>query len=156
MPSAAVLIARFTALPIRARIAIVVSFVAIVMCGIVGSFATRDTRVVLYPYALLPDQVDEVDRKLSEWGIVHLALADNVRVDARRRDVLRARLAELGLPHRHLASTDEALAKAGALTPQTVLESQQLEGLEADVAIGLRSLAGVEDAAGAAQTRLRH
>ena len=147
MPQAAALIARFTALPLRGRIAIVASLVAIIICGIFGSFATRDTRVALYPYALLPDQVDEVDRKLSEWGIVHLALADNVRVDARRRDVLRARLAELGLPHRHLASTDEALAKAGALTPQTVLESQQLEGLEADVAIGLRRRCARNDCA---------
>jgi flagellar biosynthesis/type III secretory pathway M-ring protein FliF/YscJ len=50
------------------------------------------------------------------------------------------------LPHARLDSTSDALAKAGPLTPQAVLEAQQRAGLAGDIAAGLRGLAPVADA----------
>ena len=56
------------------------------------------------------------------------------------------RLSLAGVPHAHLAGSDEALAHVGALTPQAVLEAQTRDALAADLALGLRGLEGVADA----------
>ena len=76
----------------------------------------------------------------------HATASDNVRVPRARRGELLLRLALAGVPHAHLAGSDEALAHVGALTPQTVLEAQTRDALAADLALGLRGLEGVSDA----------
>jgi flagellar M-ring protein FliF len=114
------------------------------LCG--GALFGRDTRVALFAAPLRPDQVAEVADRLAEWNAGFVAGSDNLRVDAGRRNELLLELALAGVPHTHLDSSAEALAKAGPLTPQSVLDEQALAGLEGDLAAGLRKLAGVDDA----------
>jgi flagellar M-ring protein FliF len=106
----------------------------------------RDARVPLFAPPLRGDQVAEVAERLAEWNVAFVAQADNVRVDARRRNDLLLRLALAGIPHPHRATSSETLEKAGALVPQSVLDAQQREGLSGDVAAALRGLDGVSDA----------
>ncbi|GAC1559602.1 MAG: hypothetical protein NVS3B17_10540 [Vulcanimicrobiaceae bacterium] len=83
---------------------------------------------------------------LAQWNAPFVATADNVRVDVTRRNDLLLRLALAGIPHVHLPTSADALAKAGPLTPQSVLEAQQRDGLAGDIATGLRGLDGIADA----------
>ena len=108
--------------------------------------ATHDARVPLFATPLYPEQLTEVQTRLAGWGIVYAPLADNVRVDPRRRADVLLRLSLAGVPHRHLATTDEAFAHVNALTPQSILEAQTRDALAADLAQGLRGLDGVADA----------
>jgi flagellar M-ring protein FliF len=115
--------------------------------GIVAAAALeRDSRVPLFAVPLLPEQVTEVVERLAEWNVPFVAATDNVRVDAKRRNDLLLRLAVAGVPHPHLETSREALAKAGPLTPQSVLDAQEREGLAGDLAAGIRGMAGVADA----------
>jgi len=111
-----------------------------------GALLGRDTRVPLFAAGLRPDQVAEVVNRLAEWNVGFIVSADNVRVEPDRRNALLLKLALAGVPHAHLDSSAEALAKAGPLTPQSVLDAQALDGLAGDLAAGLRTLAGVADA----------
>ncbi len=111
-----------------------------------GALLERDTHVALFAAPLRADQVGEVVDRLAEWNVPFVVAPDNVHVDSARRNELLLRLALVGVPHTHLDSSAEALAKAGPLTPQSVLDAQALDGLEGDLATGLRTLAGVEDA----------
>ena len=124
--------------------------IAIVLLTIAGSAvaltATRDVRVALFATPLYSDQINEVQTRLAAWRIPYAPLADNVRVDPRTRADLLLRLALAGVPHRHLTTSDEAFAHVGALTPQSVLDVQTRDALAADLAQGLRGLAGVADA----------
>jgi len=106
----------------------------------------RDTRVALFAEPLRTEQVAEVVERLAEWNVPFVALPDNVRVDAKRRNDVLLQLSLAGIPHAHLETSAEALAKAGPLTPQSVLDAQQRDGLAGDVASALRGTAGVEDA----------
>ncbi len=140
------LLARWNALTARAR-AFVIGAVALVAIAI-GSLAgaQRDARIPLFATPLHAEQVGEVVERLAEWNVPFVATVDNVRVDAASRNDLLLKLALAGVPHAHLASSSEALAKAGPLTPQAVLEAQQRDGLAGDIAAGLRGLDGVADA----------
>ncbi len=140
------LLARWNALTVRAR-ACVLGALALVAIG-VGSLAgaQRDARVALFATPLHAEQVGEVVERLAEWNVPFVATPDNVRVDAARRNDLLLKLALAGVPRAHLASSSEALAKAGPLTPQAVLEAQQRDGLAGDIAAGLRGVDGVADA----------
>jgi len=109
-------------------------------------WAQRDARVPLFAPPLRGEQVAEVVERLAEWNVAFVAQADNVRVDARRRNELLLRLALAGIPHPHRATSSETLEKASALVPQSVLDAQQREGLSGDVAAALRGLDGIEDA----------
>ncbi|HEV8020728.1 MAG TPA: flagellar M-ring protein FliF C-terminal domain-containing protein [Candidatus Lustribacter sp.] len=111
-----------------------------------GLNATRDARVALFATPLYADQLTEVQNRLAGWGVPYAPLADNVRVDPRKRAELLLRLSLAGIPHRHLATSDEAFARVNALTPQSVLEAQTRDALAADLAQGLRGLDGVADA----------
>ncbi len=111
-----------------------------------GALFERDTRVALFAAPLRSEQVSEVVELLAEWNVPFVATADNVRVDVKRRNELLLRLSLAGAPHPHLESSSEVLAKAGPLTPQSVLDAQEREGLAADLAAGLRGLQGVADA----------
>lgn len=108
--------------------------------------AQRDTRIALYAVPLHGEQVSEVVQRLAEWNVAFVAMADNVRIDARRRNELLLRLSLAGVPHPHRASSSEALEKINPLVPQSVLDAQQREGLTGDLASALRGIAGVEDA----------
>lgn len=130
----------------RARLLGVLVVVALAGVAVVGFTATRDTRVALFATPLRADQLAEVEQRLAAWNVPHATATDNVRVDRARRGELLLRLSLAGVPHAHLAGSDEALAHVGALTPQTVLEAQTRDALAADLALGLRGLDGVADA----------
>ena len=106
----------------------------------------RDSRIALYASPLRPEQVAEVAQTLSSWNAPYLVEGDSIRVDAGRRNDLLLRLSLAGVPHAHVETRSEALAKASALTPQSVIDSEQLEGLAGEIALGLRGVAGIRDA----------
>jgi hypothetical protein len=136
----------WAAVPARTRPWIV--GVLAVLLGAVGLTLAlqRDTRVSLFAEPLRAEQVEEVAERLADWNVPFTVAADNVRVDGARRNDVLLRLAALGIPRAHLASLDDALAKAGPLTPQSILDAEQLDGRAGDLAAGLRGVAGVEDA----------
>jgi flagellar biosynthesis/type III secretory pathway M-ring protein FliF/YscJ len=111
-----------------------------------AAFVERDTHVALFSTPLESAQVAEVTERLAEWNVAFVATPDNVRVESSVRNDLLLKLSLAGIPHERLDSTTEALAKAGPLTPQAVLEAQQRAGLAGDIAAGLRGLAPVADA----------
>jgi flagellar M-ring protein FliF len=143
---AAPVVERLRALSPRARLAALLALVAIVAAGVFAAMVARDARVALFATPLRPDQLAEVEQRLAAWSVPHATSNDNVRVDPGKRSGLLLRLALAGVPHAHLAGSDEALAHVGALTPQSVLEAQTREALAADLALGLRGLDGVADA----------
>lgn len=140
------LAARLRALSPRAKVLAGAALLGLAAVGAFGFGAARDTRVALFATPLRADQLAEVETRLAAWSVPYAAGADNVRVERGRRGDLLLRLSLAGVPHAHLAGSDEALAKLGALTPQTVLEAQTRDALAADLALGLRGLDGVADA----------
>ena len=106
----------------------------------------RDTSIELFATPLDAEQLVEVVGRLAQWNVPFVPEAGNVRVAAHSRNALLLRLSLEGLPHAHLASSREALSAAGPLTPQSVLDAQQREGLAGDLAASLRGLPGVEEA----------
>ncbi len=137
---------RWNALRPDRRILFAASFLVALSALALAAFLGRDTRLPLFAAALRADQEAEVVERLAEWNVAFIAGPDNVRVDADRRNAILLKLALAGVPHAHLDSSAEALAKAGPLTPQSVLDAQALDGLAGDLAAGLRTLAGVQDA----------
>ena len=144
--SLAPLAARLRASSPRSRALAGAIAVALAAIGAVGFLASRDTRVVLFATPLRADQLAEVEQRLAAWNVPHAATNDNVLVDRAKHGELLLRLSLAGVPHAHLAGSDEALAHVGALTPQTVLEAQTRDALAADLALDLRGLDGVVDA----------
>jgi flagellar biosynthesis/type III secretory pathway M-ring protein FliF/YscJ len=112
----------------------------------IAAILERDTRVALFAVPQRPDQVAEVADRLAQWNVAFVETVDNVRVEAAKRNDLLLRLALVGVPHSHLESSADVLAKAGPLTPQSVLDAQATEGLAGDLAAGLRKISGVQDA----------
>jgi flagellar M-ring protein FliF len=139
-------LARVRALSSRARLFAACAFFGLIAVGALGLFASRDTRVALFATPLRGDQLAEVEQRLAAWNVPHATSGDNVRVERAKRGDLLLRLSLAGVPHAHLAGSDEALAHVGALTPQAVLEAQTRDALAADLALGLRGLEGVADA----------
>jgi flagellar M-ring protein FliF len=137
---------RARASSVRARIVALGACAALLALAALGWSASRDTRVVLFATPLRADQLAEVEQRLAAWNVPHASGADNVRVERAKRGELLLKLALAGVPHPHLAGSDEALAKVGALTPQAVLEAQTRDALAADLALGLRGIEGVADA----------
>lgn len=142
----ATVIVRWNAWSMRTRIAAVAAMAIAVLAIAFASFAQRDRHVALFAAPLHTEQVAEVAALLAEWNVPFVAVADNVHVDVGRRNDLLLKLSLAGVPRAHLASSAEALAKAGPLTPQSVLDAQQRDGLAGDLASGLRGIAGVADA----------
>jgi flagellar biosynthesis/type III secretory pathway M-ring protein FliF/YscJ len=137
---------RWKALDARSRLLAGLGLLAAVAALAVALLSQRDSRVALFAAPLRSEQIDEVAERLAEWDVPFGVTADNLRVEASRRNDLLLKLAMLGVPHVHLASLDDALAKASPLTPQSVLDAQQLDGRAGDLAGGLRGVAGVADA----------
>jgi flagellar M-ring protein FliF len=138
---------RWDALPLTGRIVAAVTALAAVSVLALAIVLGRDTRVPLFAAPLRSEQIAEVVDRLAEWNVGFVVGPDNVRVDADHRNGLLLKLALAGVPHTHLDSSAEALAKAGPLTPQSVLDAQALDGLAGDLAAALRTLAGIADAA---------
>jgi flagellar biosynthesis/type III secretory pathway M-ring protein FliF/YscJ len=139
-------VGRWNALPAKQRIAVALLAALLLAALASAALLQRDTRVALFAAPLGADQVSEVVEKLAAWNVAFTASPDNVRVEAGRRNDILLKLSLSGVPHAHVASSAEALAKAGPLTPQSVLDAQQREGLAGDLASGLRGVAGVDDA----------
>ena len=140
------LLLRWNALAPRARIFVALLAAAAVAAPALALYLQRDTSVNLFAAPLQSEQVAEVAASLAEWNVPFAAAADNVRVDARSRNALLLKLSLAGVPHVHLSSSREALAAAGPLTPQSILDAQQRDGLAGDLASGLRGLPGVAEA----------
>jgi flagellar M-ring protein FliF len=140
------LAARLRASSPRSRVLAGVIAVALIALVAIGVAASRDTRVTLFATPLRAEQLAEVEQRLAAWTVPYSATSDNVLVDRAKHGELLLRLSLAGVPHAHLAGSDEALARVGALTPQTVLEAQTRGALAADLALGLRGLDGVVDA----------
>jgi flagellar M-ring protein FliF len=120
---------------------------AAALASIALAFALqRDSRLDLFAAPLRPEQITEVVERLADWNVAFVTSADNVRVDARRRNELLLRLSLAGVPHSHLDGTRDLLEKVNPLTPQSVLDAQQRDGLAGDLAADLRGLPGVADA----------
>jgi len=140
------LLRRWRALQPKERIAASIGAGVLVLAIAISSILERDTRVALFATPQRAEQVAEVVDRLAQWNVAFVVLPDNVRVDAGKRNEILLKLALVGVPHAHLESSAEALAKAGPLTPQSVLDAAATEGLAGDLAAGLRKIAGVEDA----------
>ncbi|MBV9104383.1 MAG: hypothetical protein JO060_12405 [Candidatus Eremiobacteraeota bacterium] len=137
---------RLRALPARGKA--LAAGLLLAACGAVAIalFLSRDASVALFAEPLRPEQVAEIAERLASWNVAFTPLSDNVRVDARQRNALLLRLSMAGVPHAHVATSQEALQKAGPLTPQSVLDAERQEGLAGDLQLALRGVAGIEDA----------
>ena len=133
-------------MPRAARLACAAACVVLLALGAVTFWSTRDARVALFASGLRTDQLAEVESRLAAWRVPYVPSGDNVRVAPAQRADLLLRLALAGVPRPHLAGSAEALAHAGALTPQTVLEAQTRDALAADLALALRGVDGIVDA----------
>lgn len=140
------LLVRWNALPRAIRL-IVSAGALIVAIGIVtATLVVHPARTPLFPAPLHPEQLAEVEEHLAAWNVPFTPTADNVSVDAGRRNDLLLRLSLAGVPLPHLSNTGEALASIGVLTPQAVVEAQTRAGLAGDIEAGLRGIDGIDDA----------
>ncbi|HEY9084344.1 MAG TPA: flagellar M-ring protein FliF C-terminal domain-containing protein [Candidatus Tyrphobacter sp.] len=119
--------------------------VALTLAAVVVAILLQPSASALFATPLHPEQLEEVEERLASWNVPFTPSQDNVMVDPRRRNDLLLRLSLAGVPHTHLAGTDEALAAVGALTPQSVIDAQALDGRAGDIASALRDVAGVQD-----------
>ncbi len=146
MHAAARISGRWNSLPKVARVAAsIVAFTAVAL-SIAGAILAHPPRAPLFATPLHPDQLTEVEERLASWSVPFTPTAENVVVDAARRNDLLLRLSLAGVPHPHLSSTGEALSSVGVLTPQAVVDAQTRAGLAGDIEAGLRGIDGVDDA----------
>lgn len=145
MPVAQVL-KRWNALPKAVRVSGALATLVVAALAIAAALAAHSPSEALFAQPLHPDQLAEVEERLAGWNVSFTPAADNVVVDARRRNDLLLRLSLAGIPHPHLASTAEAVANVGMLTPQVVVDAQTRVGLSGDIEAGLRGIDGVDDA----------
>src|SRR6204780_604462 len=122
-------VARLGALPPRLKAGLLAALLLFAGALAWGVNATRDVRVALFATPLYADQLTEVQTRLAGWGVPFAPLADNVRVDPRKRAELLLKLSLAGVPHRHLATSDETFAHVNAPTPQSILEAQTRDAL---------------------------
>ncbi|MBV8727588.1 MAG: hypothetical protein JO233_07365 [Candidatus Eremiobacteraeota bacterium] len=109
-------------------------------------FSVRGGQVPLFAVPLHAEQLDEVEQRLAEWSVPFAPVTDNILVDAKQRSTLLLRLSMAGVPHSHIESSSEMLAKVGTLTPQTILDEQKRTGLADDLELALRGIEGIDDA----------
>jgi flagellar M-ring protein FliF len=140
------LVSRWTALPSRVRIFAGGAFALVVALSLVAGIVAHPQQTALFAGALQPDQLSDVQERLASWNVPFTPTADNVLVDAKRRGDLLLRLSMAGTPRAHVQGTTDALSKLGALTPQAVIDAQTRDGLAGDIELGLRGIAGIQDA----------
>lgn len=143
---AAALLRRFGALPAVVRLGGAAAAAVLSGLIVIATSLARDTRTELFAVALHPEQLSEVQERLAEWNVPFTAGADNVAVDSKRRNDVLLRLALAGVPHAHIDTSGEMLAKVSALTPQSIIDAQARSGLSADLELALRGIDGVQDA----------
>jgi flagellar biosynthesis/type III secretory pathway M-ring protein FliF/YscJ len=139
-------IARVRALPVALRFAAVAAFAVLAVATCVTGVSLHSDRVELFAVPLQPEQMTEVEEQLAAWSVPFTPVSGNVVVDVARRSDLLLRLSLAGVPHEHVETTDEVLARVGVLTPQSVIDAQTRSGLAGDIEVALRSVDGVEDA----------
>lgn len=137
---------RFAGLPPAVRLGSAVAVAVVIALAVMVASLARENRTALFAVPLHADQLAEVQQRLAEWNVPFTAGADNVAVDAKRRNELLLRLALAGVPHAHIDTSDEMLAKVSALTPQSIVDAQARSGLSADLELALRGIDGVQDA----------
>ncbi len=140
------LLARLRTLPASMRIIALAVFGLLAAFALVATIVGHPDRVPLFASPLHAEQLTEVQEQLAAWSVPFSPAADNVTVDASRRNDLLLRLSLAGVPHAHVETTSEALANVGVLTPQAVIDAQTRSGLAGDIAMALRSVEGVDDA----------
>ncbi len=138
--------ARLAAFGGASRLLVAVAALALALMAILVAVALRPPASGLFATPLHPEQLTEVEERLASWNVPFTPTQDNVMVDPRRRNDLLLRLSLAGVPHAHLTGSDEALAAVGALTPQSVIDAQTLDGRAGDIASALRDVTGVQDA----------
>jgi flagellar M-ring protein FliF len=138
--------ARWTMLPAKMRLPAVAAIAALALLSIFAALFAHPPRTQLFAGALHPEQLAEVQERLAGWNVAFTPTADNVLVDTRRRNDLLLRLSMAGVPHEHVDGSADVLDKLGALTPQTVIDAQTVDGLAGDIELGLRGIDGVADA----------
>ncbi|HUA10048.1 MAG TPA: flagellar M-ring protein FliF C-terminal domain-containing protein [Candidatus Acidoferrales bacterium] len=146
MPQLQALLARASALPLSLRVLIAVLAVLLAGFAAVASMVAHPDRVALFASPLHAEQLQEVQEQLAAWSVPFSPAADNVIVEAGRRNDLLLRLSLAGVPHAHVETTGEALAAVGVLTPQAVIDAQARSGLAGDIEVALRSVDGIDDA----------
>lgn len=146
MTQAAQLAGLWRALPRPARAGLGAIAALVAVAAVVTSVLAHPARVVLFATALHSEQLGEVEERLASWNVAFTPSADNVVVDAGRRNDLLLRLSLAGVPHAHVQTTGEALSGVGVLTPQAVIDAQTRAGLAGDIEAGLRGIEGVDDA----------
>jgi flagellar biosynthesis/type III secretory pathway M-ring protein FliF/YscJ len=139
-------IARFRALPRAMKLGGLTVIAGVTIATTVTGIALHPARAPLFAEPLHPEQVAEVEERLAQWNVVFTPIAGNVIVDAAHRNDILLRLSLAGVPHVHVATTNEALASVGVLTPQAVVEAQTRVGLAGEIELALRSIDGVNDA----------
>jgi flagellar M-ring protein FliF len=137
---------RWTLLPRAVRLVAGAAAVAVAGIIVAASLLAHPNRAALFSAPLHPEQLAEVEERLAAWNVAFTPTAENVLVEAGRRNDLLLRLSLAGVPHPHLSSTGEALANIGVLTPQAVIEAQTRAGLAGDIEAGLRGIDGIDDA----------
>lgn len=140
------LVARVRGLPASTRILAFAVFGFLAVFAVVATIVGHPDRVPLFASPLHAEQLSEVQEQLAAWSVPFSPSADNVVVDASRRNDLLLRLSLAGVPHAHVETTGEALANVGVLTPQAVIDAQTRSGLAGDIEVALRSVDGVDDA----------
>jgi flagellar M-ring protein FliF len=143
---AAHLLSRWSALSKTARVAAITVTVLVVVASAMITLVTHPARAALFATPLRPEQLSEVEDRLAGWNVPFTPVADNVVIDAGRRNDLLLRLSLAGVPHTHVETTDEALATVGVLTPEAVIDAQTRTGLAGDLESDLRGIDGVDDA----------
>ncbi|MDQ2857845.1 MAG: hypothetical protein M3R53_04210 [Candidatus Eremiobacteraeota bacterium] len=144
--NAAVLFARWEALPRSARIVAGTLAAALLLVMVLAGVFAHTSGVALFANPLQPDQLNEVQEQLAGWNSAFTPTADNVIVAQKDRNELLLRLSLAGVPHAQIQSSSELLGKVGALTPQAVVDAQTRDGLAGDIELGLRGMDGIEDA----------
>lgn len=142
----AALFDRWNALPRAARAGSCAAVACLLAAVVLAELLVHPQRVPLFSSSLHPEQLSEVQERLAGWNVPFSPAADNVVVDAKRRSELLLRLSLAGVPHAHVEDSGDLLGKVGALTPQAIVDAQAREGLAGDIELGLRGIAGVQEA----------
>ena len=89
MPALALLLTRWNSLPRAVRVVASAAASVAVVLSIAAAILAHPPRVALFAAPLHPEQLSEVEERLASWNVTFTPTADNVVVDAvRRNDVL--------------------------------------------------------------------
>jgi flagellar biosynthesis/type III secretory pathway M-ring protein FliF/YscJ len=122
------------------------AFVALLVAFVALAYALQAGGSELFARPLDVAQLAEVQERLAAWDVHFRTTADNVTVDPAHKSELLLRLAMVGVPHEHVTTSADTLKSVNALTPESVLDAQVRQGLEGDLAEGLRGITGIVDA----------